>query len=134
MLLTRTEQLKELKAGDFVSERSEKLTELELDAAKIRQVLINLIRNAIVHGLETPAERHAAGKPETGELVVDVKPEGNEIVIVISDDGAGLNKETIYRKALEKKLIQPTFIYDFPASVSPLSSGSSRRSPWREPA
>jgi chemosensory pili system protein ChpA (sensor histidine kinase/response regulator) len=65
----------------------------------------HLIRNAIVHGLETPAERRAAGKPETGELVVDVKPEGNEIIIVISDDGAGLNLPRIRERAIERELI-----------------------------
>ena len=65
----------------------------------------HLIRNAIVHGLETPAERRAAGKPETGELVVDVKPEGNEIIIVISDDGVGLNLRRIRERAIERELI-----------------------------
>jgi chemosensory pili system protein ChpA (sensor histidine kinase/response regulator) len=67
----------------------------------------HLIRNAIVHGLETPDERRAAGKPETGELVVDVKPEGNEIVIVVSDDGAGLNRKRIRERAIERDLITP---------------------------
>jgi chemosensory pili system protein ChpA (sensor histidine kinase/response regulator) len=67
----------------------------------------HLIRNAIVHGLETPADRRAAGKPETGELVVDVKPEGNEIIIIISDDGAGLNLPRIRDRAIERELISP---------------------------
>jgi chemosensory pili system protein ChpA (sensor histidine kinase/response regulator) len=67
----------------------------------------HLIRNAIVHGLETPAERRAAGKPETGELVVDVRQEGNEIIVVISDDGAGLNLERIQQRAVERELIAP---------------------------
>ena len=67
----------------------------------------HLIRNAIVHGLETPAERRAAGKAETGELVVDVKPEGNEIIVVISDDGAGLNLHRIRELAIERDLISP---------------------------
>jgi chemosensory pili system protein ChpA (sensor histidine kinase/response regulator) len=67
----------------------------------------HLIRNAIVHGLETPDERRAAGKPETGELVVDVKSEGNEIIIVVSDDGAGLNLARIRERAIERRLITP---------------------------
>ena len=67
----------------------------------------HLIRNAIVHGLETPGQRRAAGKPETGELVVDVKPEGNEIVIVVSDDGAGLDLKRIRERAIERDLITP---------------------------
>ena len=42
----------------------------------------HLIRNAIVHGLEAPAQRRGAGKPETGELTLDVRQEGNEIIVV----------------------------------------------------
>ncbi|MGH6612480.1 MAG: Hpt domain-containing protein [Burkholderiaceae bacterium] len=65
----------------------------------------HLLRNAIVHGLETPAERRAAGKPEVGELTLDVRQEGNEIIVVINDDGAGLNLERIQARALERQLI-----------------------------
>ena len=65
----------------------------------------HLIRNAIVHGLELPAERRAAGKSETGELVLDVRQEANEIVVVLSDDGAGLNLERIRQRAIERDLI-----------------------------
>jgi chemosensory pili system protein ChpA (sensor histidine kinase/response regulator) len=67
----------------------------------------HLIRNAIVHGLERPDERRAAGKPEAGELVVDVKPEGNEIIIVVSDDGAGLDLKRIRERAIERDLVTP---------------------------
>jgi len=67
----------------------------------------HLIRNAIVHGLETPRERRAAGKAEAGELVVDVRAEGNEIVVVVSDDGAGLNLARIRERAIEHRLIAP---------------------------
>jgi chemosensory pili system protein ChpA (sensor histidine kinase/response regulator) len=49
----------------------------------------HLVRNAIVHGLETPDVRRAAGKGETGELAIEVRQEGNEIVVVVADDGAG---------------------------------------------
>ena len=65
----------------------------------------HLIRNAIVHGLELPAERRAAGKAEAGELVLDVRQEANEIVVVLSDDGAGLNLERIRERAIERDLI-----------------------------
>jgi len=65
----------------------------------------HLIRNAIVHGLERPAERRAAGKADVGELVLDVKQEANEIVVVLSDDGAGLNLERIRERAIERELI-----------------------------
>jgi chemosensory pili system protein ChpA (sensor histidine kinase/response regulator) len=67
----------------------------------------HLIRNAIVHGLESPAERRAAGKLDTGELVVDVRQEGNEIIVVINDDGAGLNLEKIAARAVERQLASP---------------------------
>ncbi len=67
----------------------------------------HLVRNAIAHGLETPAQRRAAGKPETGELKIDVRQEANEIIVVIADDGAGLNLERIRARAIERKLIAP---------------------------
>jgi chemosensory pili system protein ChpA (sensor histidine kinase/response regulator) len=67
----------------------------------------HLIRNAIVHGLERPAERRAAGKSETGELVLDVRQDANEIVVVLSDDGAGLHLERIRERAIERGLIGP---------------------------
>ena len=67
----------------------------------------HLIRNAIVHGLETPAERRSAGKPEVGELTLDVRQEGNEIIVVINDDGAGLHLERIQARAIERQLITP---------------------------
>ena len=65
----------------------------------------HLIRNAIVHGLELPSERRAAGKAEAGELVLDVRQEANEIIVVLSDDGAGLNLERIRERAIERDLI-----------------------------
>ena len=67
----------------------------------------HLIRNAIVHGLEVPAERRAAGKPETGELTLDVRQEGNEIIVVINDDGGGLHLDRIQARAVERELITP---------------------------
>ena len=67
----------------------------------------HLIRNAIVHGLELPEERRAAGKAEVGELTLDVRQEGNEIIVVINDDGAGLNLERIHALAVERELVAP---------------------------
>ncbi|HQR72200.1 MAG TPA: Hpt domain-containing protein [Burkholderiaceae bacterium] len=67
----------------------------------------HLIRNAIVHGLERPEVRRAAGKAEVGELVLDVRQEANEIVVVLSDDGAGLPLERIRERAIERELIGP---------------------------
>jgi chemosensory pili system protein ChpA (sensor histidine kinase/response regulator) len=59
----------------------------------------HLLRNAIVHGIESRAQRLAAGKNETGELTVEIRQEGNEVVIRFSDDGQGLDLERIRQKA-----------------------------------
>eukprot|EP01034_Spumella_vulgaris_P034993 gene34994-43151_t len=59
----------------------------------------HLLRNAIVHGVESRAQRSAAGKDETGELLVQVSQQGNEVVLEFSDDGAGLDLERIRDKA-----------------------------------
>lgn len=59
----------------------------------------HLLRNAIVHGIESQEGRRAAGKNETGELLIEVRQEGNEVVIQFSDDGQGLNLDNIKNKA-----------------------------------
>ena len=55
----------------------------------------HLLRNAIVHGIESHEQRQAAGKNETGELRIEIRQEGNEVVIHFSDDGQGLNLNNI---------------------------------------
>lgn len=72
---------------------------------KIGDPLVHLVRNALDHGLETPAQRRAAGKPETGLLHLNAYHQGGTIVIEISDDGAGLDQEKIRSKAIERGLI-----------------------------
>ncbi len=72
---------------------------------KIGDPLVHLVRNAIDHGLESPERRRAAGKSETGTLKLDAYHEGSNIVVQISDDGAGLNREAIIAKALHSGLI-----------------------------
>ena len=72
---------------------------------KIGDPLVHLVRNAIDHGLESPDRRRAAGKSETGTLQLDAYHEGSNIVVQISDDGAGLNREAIIAKALHSGLI-----------------------------
>ena len=67
----------------------------------------HMLRNHIVHGIETRGARRAAGKDETGELLVEVRQEGNEMVLTFSDDGAGLDHERIRTKARELGLIGP---------------------------
>ncbi|GAB3789655.1 chemotaxis protein CheA [Dyella agri] len=72
---------------------------------KIGDPLVHLVRNAIDHGLEMPEQRRAAGKPETGTLTLDAHHEGGNIIVRISDDGAGLNHERIRAKAVERGLV-----------------------------
>ena len=59
----------------------------------------HLLRNAIVHGIESREQRRAAGKNETGELRVEIRQEGNEVVLQFSDDGGGLDLQRIRHKA-----------------------------------
>lgn len=82
--------------------------ETELDRSVVDEIgdpLIHLIRNAMDHGLETPEERLAAGKPRAGTVVLAAGHEGNQIVISIKDDGRGIDPEKVGRKAVEKGLI-----------------------------
>lgn len=82
--------------------------ETELDksvADEIGDPLVHLVRNAIDHGIETPAERQARGKTGEGQLTIAASQEGNSIVIRINDDGRGIPVEKIKAKALAKGLI-----------------------------
>lgn len=72
---------------------------------KIGDPLVHLVRNALDHGIETPEERKAAGKPETGLLQLCAYHQGGNIVIEVKDDGAGINKQKILRKAIEQGLV-----------------------------
>ena len=65
----------------------------------------HLLRNAIVHGIEMRAARQSAGKNEVGELLIEVRQEGNEVVIQFSDDGQGLDLERIRNKAMQTGLL-----------------------------
>jgi two-component system chemotaxis sensor kinase CheA len=82
----------------------------ELDKGVIEKIvdpLVHLVRNAIDHGLELPAERRAAGKDETGTITLTAAHQGGYIVIEIGDDGRGLDRERILRKAAERGLHVP---------------------------
>ena len=67
----------------------------------------HMLRNAVVHGIEAPLERVQRGKPEQGRIEVALKREGAEVVIVVQDDGAGMNLRAIREKALALGLIEP---------------------------
>ncbi|MDH7451481.1 chemotaxis protein CheW [Luteimonas composti] len=82
----------------------------ELDKGVIEKIvdpLVHLVRNAIDHGLELPEERRAAGKDETGTLSLSAAHQGANIVIEIGDDGRGLSRERILRKAAERGIPMP---------------------------
>lgn len=74
---------------------------------KMSDPLVHLVRNALDHGIELPEQRRAAGKPETGLLKLHAFHQGGNIMIQISDDGAGFNLERIHQKAVEKGLLHP---------------------------
>lgn len=74
----------------------------ELDKGLVEKIvdpLTHLVRNAVDHGLEPPAERRAAGKPAAGQITLSASHQSGQILIEISDDGAGLNRERILAKA-----------------------------------
>jgi two-component system chemotaxis sensor kinase CheA len=82
--------------------------ETELDKQVIEEVsdpLTHLIRNAVDHGLETPAQRIAAGKPAEGRIHLRAFHEGGNVVIEIADDGAGINAQRVRQKAIDRGLI-----------------------------
>jgi two-component system chemotaxis sensor kinase CheA len=72
---------------------------------KIGDPLVHLVRNAIDHGLEMPDKRRAAGKLEQGTLRLEAFHRGGSIVVEVGDDGAGLNRDAIVAKAIQRGLI-----------------------------
>ena len=74
---------------------------------KINEPLLHLVRNAIDHGIESPAAREAAGKPATGTIHLQASHRGGSIVVEISDDGAGLDVQRILSRARERGLVGP---------------------------
>ncbi len=85
----------------------------EVDKAIVELIndpLVHLIRNSLDHGIEMPAERVAAGKPETGTIELKAYHRGGHIVIEIMDDGRGLNRHKLIAKAMEKGLISENSI------------------------
>ncbi len=82
--------------------------ETELDRTFVEEIgdpLLHLLRNAIDHGIEPKEERVAKGKPPVGTIVLSARHEGNNVVIEVSDDGRGLDREKITRRAVERGLI-----------------------------
>ncbi|WFC40445.1 chemotaxis protein CheA [Pseudoxanthomonas sp. SE1] len=82
----------------------------ELDKGLIERIadpLVHLVRNSIDHGLELPDARREAGKDETGTITLAASHQGGHIVIEVSDDGRGLNRDRILAKAAERGLAVP---------------------------
>ncbi|MCC5896696.1 MAG: hybrid sensor histidine kinase/response regulator, partial [Phormidium sp. BM_Day4_Bin.17] len=67
--------------------------------------LTHLVNNAIAHGIETPEERQAKGKPPTGKITISTFHQGNQTIIAIADDGAGIDTEKVKNKAIQKGMI-----------------------------
>jgi two-component system chemotaxis sensor kinase CheA len=83
-------------------------TETELDKTLIEAVkdpLTHIVRNSADHGIETPADRKAAGKSAAGTIIVRSFHEGGQVIIEVSDDGKGLSKDKLSKKALEKGVV-----------------------------
>jgi chemosensory pili system protein ChpA (sensor histidine kinase/response regulator) len=82
----------------------------ELDRQVLERMLPpfeHMLRNSVVHGIEAPAERAARGKPEAGRIDVQLKREGAEVVIVVADDGSGVNLRAVRDKAVALGMIEP---------------------------
>jgi chemosensory pili system protein ChpA (sensor histidine kinase/response regulator) len=84
--------------------------QVEVDRSVLERITApfeHMLRNAVAHGVEPPDERVRRGKPELGEIKLEVRQEGNEIVLSVQDDGAGLNYERIRAKAVGLGLLKP---------------------------
>lgn len=82
--------------------------ETELDRTVIDEIgdpLVHLLRNALDHGIETPEERKRKGKPEEGTILLKAYHSGNHVFIDIKDDGAGISREKVLKKAIERGIV-----------------------------
>ncbi len=85
----------------------------EMDRAVIERIvapLEHMLRNAVAHGIETPERRKQAGKRVAGTITIDFNREGNEIVLCITDDGAGLDIDAIRARAIERGLMSADMV------------------------
>lgn len=116
MVPVRTEFQKMMRIMRDLARRSNKQVTMELsgegtemDRVMVEQIadpLVHLIRNAVDHGIEPVEERRAAGKPETGTIQLSACHQGGSIVIEISDDGRGINRERVLAKAISLGIIE----------------------------
>ena len=83
--------------------------ETEVDKTMIEDLadpLVHLVRNAVDHGVESPEERLAAGKPSKSVVRLEARQEGDYIVLIVADDGRGMSPERIRAKAIEKGIVR----------------------------
>ncbi|MGE5112177.1 MAG: chemotaxis protein CheA [Acidobacteriaceae bacterium] len=82
--------------------------ETEIDKAMVEQIgdpLVHLVRNAIDHGIESAERRVATGKNPHGTLRIEARPEGDQIVVCVTDDGKGIDADRVVKKAVEKGFV-----------------------------
>ncbi len=89
----------------------------ELDKSVIEEIgdpLVHIIRNSCDHGVESPEDRQAVGKPRTGHVKISASQEGSNIIIAIEDDGKGLDAKALGRKAVERGLVSEADVERMP--------------------
>ncbi|AFG37924.1 chemotaxis protein CheA [Spirochaeta africana] len=74
---------------------------------KLTDPLMHIIRNAVDHGIEQPAQRAASGKPSEGTVTLSAEHAGANVIISVTDDGKGLDREAILAKAIDRELVAP---------------------------
>jgi two-component system, chemotaxis family, sensor kinase CheA len=92
--------------------------ELELDRSildRLSDPLVHILRNAVDHGIETPDERTAAGKPAVGRIAIEARREKDSIRLSVSDDGAGIDLEAVRRRAVEAGVVHADLAADLSA-------------------
>jgi len=91
---------------DIVLELEGKETEVDRQALELmKDPLTHLLRNAVDHGIESPEERLASGKPRHGTIRLCAEQRGSNLVLTVSDDGRGINLEAVRRSAIERGLV-----------------------------
>ena len=98
--------------------------ELELDRSildRLSDPLVHLVRNAVDHGIEPPAQRRASGKPEAGRIAIEARREKGHVCIEVRDDGAGIDLDRLRARAVELGMLHPDLAADLtPAQAAAL--------------
>jgi two-component system chemotaxis sensor kinase CheA len=95
--------------------------EIELDRGILEEItepLVHILRNAVDHGIESPDERVAAGKPPAGVVTMTVARDKDHVDIIVADDGRGMDPARLAQKAVEKKILTPAQAYNIPRQTA----------------